>query len=66
MKHCQIHGDRPRPDLCYDCKRLLDEQRGPLPTLQLTDSLQGQLEIVHLPRTASTLDKIVVRPVKRD
>lgn len=65
MKHCLIHGSRPRPDRCHDCLRL--QPAAPLPKLGLTDSLHGQLEIVFLPRTDCTLDRIVVRPIqKRD
>lgn len=65
MKHCDIHGDRPRPDLCDDCRRTYREPAAPLPQLRLTDSLQGQFEIVLLPKLHGSADRIIVRPVKR-
>lgn len=63
MKHCPIHGDRPRPHLCYDCHRLQGHApQAPLPKLELTDSLSGQLEIIHLPSYYGASDRVVIRP----
>lgn len=66
MKHCPIHGDRPRPPLCHDCRRLSEEPGAPLPKLELTDSLSGQLEIIHLPRRHGAADRIMIRPTTKN
>lgn len=57
MKHCPLHGDDLKPNLCHDCARIAPPQPK---TLVLDPADRHRVALVRKPRTESFRGGLVV------